>query len=452
MPNRRDFFKALGGALGAGILTAAGGTISPPRPAGASEPPLPSAYAYQKLISSGDALPGGQTLSFLPGPVMINDTGKVIFYAKDSSEVMGLYEIDINDPADKRTVVRAGDTLADGNTVGHVYGMDTNPSGAVAVLAYTFPSDGNSNQGLHGAYLEKGGSGLQSAAAFNQAISGTEHSFGGHFKDLCVHGNDDLSLVAYYTTPGQGAGRMGLVHLPGASNQNGRVLVNSPNLIHGQEGQVGGLGLLHVNHRGDYVLQAYKPSGGALAVSSQAGEVAAPLRQESLLIKGNVYTSKASGYVSLAWPQFPEPGGPPPSGEIIYGPRISASSEPAYVVHVTDERQTLVIQNRTIISSGDLAPAGWPVLSVSPPNCSPDGLYYFTLNGYSDSQNVFQLIVHNGGQARVMLTMLDTLGDKRIINLLWGQHTEQADSAGRLAFVAEWDDQATQSLMLATPA
>ncbi len=214
------------------------------------------------------------------------------------------------------------------------------------------------------------------------------------------------------------------------------------------------LGLVHVNAKGDYILQAQKPSGGALTTASSGQDLGGPVRQDSLLIKGNIYRAEASDFVSLAWPQYPKPGGPPPSGEIIYGPRISASSEPAYVVHITDERQSLVLQNRTIISSGDLAPAGWTVISISPPNSSPDGLYYFTLMGFdqANDQNVFQLIAHNGSEARVMLSMLDTIGDKRIINLLWGLHTDQADSNGRLAFVVEWDDQATQSLMLATPA
>jgi hypothetical protein len=453
MSSRREFIKALGGALGAGILTAAGGGTGAPRPAGAATPPLPNAYSYSKLISTGGALPGGQTLSFLPGPVMINDTGKVVFYAKDASETMGVYEIDISGGG-SRKVVRAGDALPDGTTVGHVYGMDTNANGSIAVLAYAIEPGGDPNKGLHGAYLEKSAGGLQPAATFNQQIPGTEHRFGSHFTDMDLHTNDDLALVTYYTTTGQGAGQTGLIHMPGSGNGNGNVVVSAPSLIHGQQGQVSSLGLVHVNAKGDFVLQAHKPSGGSLTMSADGADLGAPERQESLLIKGNVYNFQSSGFVSLAWPEYPKPGGPPASGEIIYGPRISASSEAAYVVHITDERQSLVLLDRTIISSGDLAPAGWPVVTISPPNSSPDGLYYFTLMGFDDAndQNLFQLIVHNGTEARVMLSMLDTMGDKRIINLLWGLHTDQADSAGRLAFVAEWDDESTQSLMLATPA
>lgn len=452
MPSRREFIKAMGGALGAGMLTAAGGNAVMPRVANAAAPPLPNSYSYAKLISTGDGLPDGQTLSFLPGPVMINDTGKVVFYAKDASGTMGVYEIDISGGG-SRKVVRAGDALPDGTTVGHVYGMDTNQNGSIAVLAYAIEPGGNPNQGLHGAYLERGGGGLQPAATFNQQIPGTEHRFGSHFADMDLHSNDDLALVTYYTTPGQGAGQTGLIHLP-SGNGDGRVVVSAPSLVHGQQGQVASLGLVHVNSKGDFVLQAHKPSGGSLTMSADGDELGAPVRQESLLVKGNIYNSQAGGFVSLAWPEYPKPGGPPASGEIIYGPRISESSDAAYVVHITDERQSLVLLNRTIISSGDLAPAGWPVTSISPPNSSPDGLYYFTLMGFDDAndQNLFQLIVHNGTEARVMLSMLDTLGDKRIINLLWGLHTDQADSAGRLAFVAEWDDQSTQSIMLATPA
>jgi hypothetical protein len=452
MPSRRDFIKALGGALGAGILTAAGGRAGAPRPAGAAEPPLPSAYAYSRLITTGDALPGGRTLSFLPGPVMINETGKVVFYAEDSSGTMGVYELDISQPTSQRKVVRAGDVLSDGNTVGHVYGMDTNANGSIAVLAFTTTPDGDGYQGFHGAYLERGGGGMQPAATFNQQVPGTDHRFGSHFQDLALHNNDDLALVTYYTTQDQGAGRTGLVYMPSASNQNGWVVVSTPSLVHGQQGPVSSLGLVHVNTKGDYILQAHKPSGGALTTAAAGVELAAPVQQESVLIKGNIFRAQAGDFVSLAWPQYPKPGGPPPSGEIIYGPRISESSDPAYVVHITDDRQSLVLLNRTIISSGDLAPAGWPVISISPPNASPDGLYFFTLTGFSDDQNVFQLIVHNGYESRVMLSMLDTIGDKRIINLLWGLHTDQTDSAGRLAFVAEWDDQNTQSIMLATPA
>jgi hypothetical protein len=453
MPSRRDFIKALGGALGAGVLTAAGGSAMMPKPAGAAEPPLPNAYEYIKLISTNEGLPGGQTLAFLPGPVMINDTGKVLFYAKDATETMGIYEKDISSGA-LRKVVRSGDTLPDGTTVGHVYGMDTNGNGSVAVLAYAIEPGGDPNKGLHGAYLEKGGNGLQPAATFNQQVPGTSHRFGSHFTDMDLHSNDDLALVTYYTTEGEGAAQTGLIHMPSSGNGNGRVVVSSPALVHGQEGQLSSLGLVHVNRTGDYILQAHTPSGGALATADPGMGLGAPVRQDSMLVRGNVYSSEPNGFVSLAWPDFPKPGGPPPSGEIIYGPRISDSNDPAYVVHITDERQSLVLKNRTIISSGDLAPAGWPVISISPPNSSPDGLYFFTLTGYTpeNNYNVFQLIAHNGSEARVMLSMLDTLGDKRMINLLWGLHTDQCDSAGRLAFVAEWDDESTQSLMLAIPA
>ena len=441
MPTRRDFIKALGGALGAGLLTAAGGRS--PRPASAAGPPIPSAYSYRALISTGAALPGGQTLSFLPGPVMINDTGKVIFYAKDSSDVMGLYEVDLNDPAQVRKVARSGDTLADGKTLGHLYGMETNTHGTIAMLAYT-------TDGLHGVYMERNAGGMQPAAAFNQQIPGSGHRFGSHFQDLSLQRDDNLCLVAYYTTEDQGAGRIGLIHLPsGSVNESTRVVMSSPNLVHGQDGYVNDLGLVHVNNNGDYVIQAFQATEGALATAADTGGAA---RRESVLLKGNLNSSISSmDFATLAWPQFPKPGGPPPSGEIVYGPRISADSQPAYVVHVSDERMSLVLLNRTIISSGDLAPAGWAVSSISPPNASPDGLYFFTLMGFSDNQNVFQLIVHNGYEARVMLSMLDTVGDKRIINLLWGFHTDQTDSAGRLAFVAEWDDESTQSLMLAEP-
>lgn len=312
MPSRRDFIKALGGALGAGMLTAAGGSAVIPKPAGAAEPPLPNAYEYIKLISTNESLPGGQTLSFLPGPVAINDRGKVIFYAKDATETMGVYEVDINSRS-TRKVARSGDSLPDGTTLRQVNGLDTNANGSIAVLVNAIEPGGDKYKSLNGAYLERNGNGLQPAATFNQQVPGTSHRFGSHFIDMDLHSNDDLALVAHYTTDGQGAAQAGLIHMPGSSNGTGRVVVSSPAMVHGQEGQLSSLGLVHVNRGGDYILQAHTPSGGALNTADQGMDLGAPTRQDSLLIKGNIYSDKPTGFASLAWPQYPKPGDLPPS-------------------------------------------------------------------------------------------------------------------------------------------
>ncbi len=444
MPNRRDFIKALGGALGAGMLTAAGaGKLHSQTTAR----PLPSAYTFSELISTGGSLGSGLTLDLLPGPVMLNGIGKVVFYAKDTAGAMGLYELDLSDPNQVRKVTRQGDTLSNGDTVDSIDSADSNHKGSIAVLAV------NQQEHIPAVYLERQGGELEQVASFHQEIPGTGYRFGAVFSDLDLHGEDDLLLVSHFSSEGQGGGQVGLFRLAqGEVNQNTSLLLSTPALVHGQKGDVASLGLVHANHDGDYVLQAFTNNGQPItSLQSGSQEQGAAKRQGSVLLAGSARKPMRQGYAALAWPQFPKPGGPPASGEIVYGPRVSPEGKPAYVVHVGPDRLSMVIDDRTLISSGDLAPGGWVVASMSPPMAGPNGLYYFNLLGYTD-QNVFEFMVSNGTEAKVILGMLDQVGDRRIVNLLWGFHTDQVDDQGRLVFVAEWDDQKTQSLMLAVPA
>jgi hypothetical protein len=418
---------------GAGAATLALGGLAP-RSAPAA--PLPQAYVFSELLSTGAALPGGGALSFLPGPVAVSDAGPLLFMAKDSLGAMGVYRLD-PETGELAKVLRGGDLLPDGNTAHRIATFDTNHRGSAAVIA------SSAEEGLFSVHLSQDGGPLRQVAALGGPVGDTGHSWGGEFVDLVLHQNDDLLLVAHYTSEGSDAGRVGLFHLPGGSAGGAELLMTTPSLVHGSDGQVEDLGLTHLNDE-QYVIQAVAVS--QTVVSSSAG--GQPSR--AVLASGSVRDSRASGFATLAWPQYPRPGGPPPEGEIVYGPRMDHQGRAAYVVHVTDERLSLVVNDRTVISTGDLAPAGWPVFSLSPPNVGA-GLYFLNLYGYTD-QNEFQLVVYNGSEMGAVVTMLDRFGDRRMVNLLWGFHTDQVDSSGRLAFVAEWDDQKTQSLMLATPA
>ena len=441
MPNRRDFIKALGGALGAGMLTAAGAGKLHSQTTGS---PLPSAYTFRELISTGGSLGSGLTLDLLPGPVMINEMGKVVFYARDTAGAMGLYELDLSDPNQVRKVIRQGDALGD-KTLKIINSADSNHTGSIALLLV------NQEEGLPGVYLERQGGDMEQVASFHQGIPGTDYRFGAEFSDLDLHGDDDVLLVSHFSSDSGDNGRVGLFLLPqGEASQNTTLVLSTPALVHGQEGKVASLGLIHANDKGDYVLQAFT-NGGRPITSGTLQASGAPGGQGAVLLKGNTRRPARSGYSTLAWPQFPKPGGPPATGEIVYGPRVGPEGKPAYVVHVSDDRLSLVLDDRTVISSGDPAPGGWVVTSMSPPTAGLNGLYYFNLLGYQE-QNVFEFMVSNGTEAKVILGMLDQVGDKRIVNLLWGFHTDQVDDQGRLVFVAEWDDQKTQSLMLAVPA
>jgi hypothetical protein len=432
MSSRREFLKA----VGAGAATLAAGGLWP-RPAAAA--PLPQAYAFVELLATGAALPGGGSLSFLPGPVALSDAGSLLFLAQDSRGVMGVYRLEVAS-GELGKVLASGDTLPDGNTAYRIATFDTNHRGSAAVIA------NSAEEGLFGVHLARPGEALQQVAALGQQVGDTDHRWGGEFTDLVLHQDDDLLVVAHYTTQGLDAGRAGLFHLPG-SGRGARLLMTTPSLVHGADGQVADLGLSHLNS-GDYVIQAVTVNQDLVSSSAAGGGAAAPVR--TALVTGSTGRAQTSGFATLAWPQYPRPGGPPPAGEIVYGPRMDHDSQAAYVVHVTDERLTLVVKDRTVISTGDLAPAGWPVFSMSPPNVGA-GLYFVNLYGYTD-QNEFQLVVYNGSEMGAVVTMLDDFGGRRMVNLLWGFHTDQVDPAGRLAFVAEWDDQSTQSLMLAVPA
>ena len=139
MPTRRDFLKGLGGALGAVVLTSScnscgGGNRR-------SDSSIPNGYQFYRVLTTGDPLPGGNTLFAMPGAVMINNRSEVFVYGLDQADKNGFYELlmdfDRTKPSVLRTrkVIREGDVLQDSKIVDQVTSGDVNDLGSFAAAA-----------------------------------------------------------------------------------------------------------------------------------------------------------------------------------------------------------------------------------------------------------------------------------------------------------------------------
>ena len=214
-PDRRQFLKLLGGALGGLTLASCdsggnsnvsgggGGIVSTADP-GAT--PIPNGYAFHRVFTLGSDQHGlDQVIELTPG-LMINDNGEIVFYADNSSGGMGLYRLimDFNvDPPNviaAEKIVETRDVLNDGRRVDAIGVSDTNAFGNVAVVIGTNAPDITSatEANLPGIYLQTPGSALNPLFSFRAALPGGAQ-LGGAVGDLALNDNNDLLLVSHFT-------------------------------------------------------------------------------------------------------------------------------------------------------------------------------------------------------------------------------------------------------------
>lgn len=446
MMRRRDFIKLMGGALGAVALTSCGNSGNSDE---APIAPIPNGYTFYKVLSSGDALPGGNTLGAIPGTVMLNNANEVHFYGIDQTSTNGFYELlmDFNGSrpvvAQKRKVVREGDVLKDSKVVTQVNMADTNRHGSFAATV-------QADDKLTGLYLEREKQGLEPVAGFLTPLPGGGGKFGANFGDLDLHDNDDILIVSHFAPSDTIQGHQGLFHLPGGEvNQQGRIVTSTRDQIPGTDSSLTGIGLVDMHDNGNYVMQAYSNASQILQTANMSGanmNAIAP----SMLMGGNVKNTFSRALKSSS-PALKTLGksaflADVPVGAIKYGPRIGASNNAAFVIHVNDNHHVLHYNGKQIVEVGSVTPLGNVIASLSAPVVGSDGLLYYQ----ASTDKGLELMVYNGPELRTILSKDDMVDGSVLRSFFHGFLPDQVDSCGRLVLTGDFEDGST-SIIIGIP-
>lgn len=455
MIKRRDFIKLMGGALGAVALTSCGNSGNSGE---APIAPIPNGYRFYKVVSSGDALPGGNTLGAIPGTVTINDMNEVYFYGLDQTKTNGFYEVQVDFDGSRpkvvktRKVVREGDELKDKKVVSQVNMADTNDHGSFAA---TIQTDDN----LSSLYLEREKQGLEPIAGLRTPLPGGGGKFGGNFGDLDIHDNNDIMIVSHFAPSDTAQGHQGLFHLPGGEvNTQGRIVASTRDAIPGTDGFLTGIGLIDMHDDGNYVMQAYGSNTGQLMQTAKQTNRMMDAVASSMLISGNARNpfskvlKSSSPALKLTRKSvmniraFSSGMEDVAVGEIKYGPRIGASNNAAFVNHINDNHQVLNYNGKQVVSVGSVTPLGATIVSFSAPVVGSDGLLYCQ----ASTDKGIELMVYNGPELRTILSKDDTVDGSILRSFFFGFMPDQVDSSGRIVLTGDFEDGST-SIVIGIP-
>lgn len=447
MINRRDFMKLMGGALGGVALASCGNSGSSDETPVA---PIPNGYTFYKLVSSGDPIPGGNTLGAIPGTVTINDRNEVYFYGLDQTNTNGFYEVQVDFDSSrpkvvqKRKVVREGDELKDKKVVSQINMADTNDHGSFAATIQT-------GDNLSSLYLEREKQGLEPIAGLRTPLPGGGGKFGGNFGDLDIHDNNDILIVSHFAPSDTAQGHQGLFHLPGGEvNQQGRIVASTRDSIPGTDGFLTGIGLIDMHDNGNYVMQAYGSNSSQLMQTTRKSAGIMDAVASSMLISGNARNqfSKVLKSASPSLKMVRKSVGMEDIavGEIKYGPRIGAGNNAAYVNHINDNHQVMNYNGKQVVSVGSVTPLGATIVSLSAPVVGSNGLLYYQ----ASTDKGLELMVYNGPELRTILSKDDIVDGSVLRSFFFGFMPDQVDSSGRIVITGDFQDGST-SIVIGIP-
>lgn len=439
--SRRDFLRALGGAIGV-ALASDPSTIGELAEAAARKKgkgKLPSGYVFHRVLGVGPNSPGaGDVVEILPG-VMINDRSEVIYHAKTSSGATGVYRMQIGrsrkpGAAAPSLIVQTGQTLPDGVVVHRIGAGDTNRFGTyVTVIAI--------KGGLNGVYIQRPGQAFQPLfKSGGRGPGGVRYT--GHFGDVDLSNGGDILMVARYTLPGEL--RQGLVHLPKGTTGKpgrGRVLLRTGHRIPNSRALITGLGL--IERRGPYFIQQ--------VFGRQAKHRA---RHDFKLEPTGFVSGKLSkgrrGTRLLVGSRLLRPTKKAVKGDALVGPRVHKDGTAATVAHKRGSHLELHLHSgrgdRARIARTGGKGSGGEIKTISAPIFGPNGLFFYR----TISKNAMELLVVEGDERRRILDSGDKISGKRVRGFNFGWHTDQVDNKGRLAFQAQFEDGST-GIVIGTP-
>ncbi len=442
MQRRRDFLKLLAGSMGGLLLSSCGDSGGTDNLGGIGGGP--NGYRFYSLFDSGSVLPDGRTLESLPGQVLLNGAGQVLFFGQ-TAQGMGLYELIPDFQAilrenrgvllGSRKLLARGDTLSDGSKLLGLGALASNSRGNKVVAVRT-------DQQKRNLLFQPSGGEAGVVATFRTPIPGSGIRFGGTFGDLDLNDQDDLLVVDHFTRQGEVKPHQGLFLLKQARvDESTRLLQSSRVLLPDAEGTVNSIGLVDLNSNGSYVAQV-------------VGAAPQPLSRASLppqgLIQGNIQDDLASRLL-VAPPSFRVSARATKDkfapGSLIFGPRLADQSETvAHIVHQSRTQQVLYYNSQQVAQVGDRSPGGSIIQGFSAPVLSPDGVLY----GIVITDQGHELIRLSAGGPTLLLARGDTVQGKVVNSVVHGFHSDQADQLGRLVFVGEFTD-GSSAVMLGLP-
>jgi hypothetical protein len=441
--NRRDFLRALSGAVGVAIVADATTVGDIAEAAGRRRSHLPSGYVWQRVLGEGQGglIPGE---AILPG-VMINDRSELIFQTNTpipsasgsgTDGIRSVYRMRIGrgrKPGARRPqrIVRSGDTLSNGVVVKRIGAGDTNNSGA-----YVTTIEGE--KFFSGVYIQRPGFGIRPLISVNDRIPGPQGRYSGHFGDIDIDSKNNIFVVASYTLPGDS--QHGLFSLPNGRRRGGRLLLRTGHRIPNSRAVITRLGLVE-RHGPYFVQQVFGRQRGHRARRDLKTE-------PSGFIAGRVSRGR-KGARLLVGAKLLKPAGGVVEGEAYVGPRVDRHGTAATVTHKRPGHLTLHRhqdgRSDRIAHTGNRTRRG-PAETISAPTFGPGGLLYYR----AISKKTMELYVVHGNDRRMILETGDKVGGKRVQAINLGWHTDQIDSRGRLAFQVEYSDGST-GIVVGTP-
>ena len=436
--SRRQFLGALGGAIGAAIVSDPIALAA--RAAGAGGPAIPSAYAFHLIFTTGDGTPGLDDVEEVMPGVMINDRSEVIFHARTGTAGRAVYRLPISrdrrpEIETPRLIVASGQEVAPGFVAERIAAGDTNNRG-------TFVTVIRGAKNFNAVFMQRQGRPLrQLLAAGDRAPGKGGARYSGSFGDVDIDAYDSVMLSARYSLPGKV--RHGIFLLPAGNRDGGRVLMRSGHRIPNSKAQVTGFGLIERNGP-FYVAQVFgrqarhrrkrnmplEPSGFLV------GRVDGGRREQRLLAGAKLLGVRRSVI----------------EGDAIIGPRVHRDGTAATVVHSRDaqlqmHRRPSTGSAQKLLETGDSgAVRGSRVETISAPLFGADGLLFYRAIG----KHSMRLLAASGTEQRKLLETGDRIDGERVKIFNTGWHTDQVDSRGRLAFQAELDDGRT-AIVIGTP-
>lgn len=429
MPNRRDFLKLLALTSGGLIMGGCGSSSEP----GGFFGLAPNGYRFFSIMDAGSTLPDGRRLESLPGGVLVNDSGKVVFYGQ-TSEGMGLYELEPDIDAilsgssrrlsGARKLLHQGDTIPNSSVAAGLGTIATNAGGNYALVVR------NSEDTRTLLYLSEDS--VREVAGFRTQAAGIR--FGGIFGDVDLNDQNDILVVDHFTRPDLVSPQQGLFYIPGADLTRTGILHSTLDQLPEADGFLRGLGLVDLNSNGDYIAQVVGPALQNLQ----------PLRLPSQgLLRGTI--GDTFGHRLLAGPEsFGVSDRATDSdytpGSVILGARLASQADVvAHVVHKTEQEQAVFVNGVQLIEIGQPSPGGSLVRGFSAPVLSPGGSLY----GLLITEDGQELVQVGSGGSQVLLTRGDPVEGRPLETIAFGLHSDQVDSSGRLVFIAEFTDESS---------
>ncbi len=438
---RRELLRLLSYGGGALVLAACGSEAGPS--SGLSQGPgapasggaLPNGFVFSPLLlpkASGTSPKAATRFDKLPGPVLLNDQGELYYFSIDAQGNKAVNQAKLAfagsgvQVLDHQRLLGDDDLVADGRQIRSVQLASTNHRGAIACRAVLREPDPTHPIGASAVFLRKPGWSspfelLATAATATPAGAGT---FVGTFGDIQLLGNDDVLLVGHY------APRQGKLPYEGLfrvkPDGGGELLARTRESLGGSGEIIGKFGLIDGTIEANQFIQQVFVHGGALSPTAPSSTKMIPAVISGSLNSPERNLLRTSNSLAAL--------GSTPVGDVYYGPRVSASGRVGLVYHKNPEQQVLHFAGRDFAASGDFTPGGKRIKGFSAPALGRNGLAYVLIHSEDDG---YELGVTNGSEIRVYpLSGLAFQGDA-IVKIGFGISRDQADSAGRLAFVAQ---------------